>query len=192
MTRDSQFSKVIEAIAAAGRRLPPTTSPTTIGGYDELVAQMVKILNSTWFQRRWANSPAPLVKTVTIRTMQTNTYCEPHVTALKQRANAKRRPYDVEFRVAPGQINLVQLLHIATHFIRPDWNHDAAFCREYLNIVGRFMGADAKKIVTAEFQARKIKNRVYSDEARAAARHRYLARDLVPDLVALRDELAGN
>jgi hypothetical protein len=186
MTRDTQLSKVYNAVRAAGHTLPRLTVP-------EIEAATLKALNSAWFQKRWDQAgTALLVKKVTIRQMQSSTYCQPRLTPMKRRANAKRQPYEIEFRVGPSDVTLVQVLHLATHLIHPGYVHDPAFCKEFLGVVGRFMGADAKKTVTESFRAWKVKHRVYSPEAREAARGRMIARQSIPDLLALRNELAGS
>lgn len=185
MTKDSQISKVYSALFAAKSEFPEQTR-------DEVTATVVKIMNSAWFRKRWAaNGLEPLlVKQVTIKSMPTRTYCGSTLEPMKRRANAKETPHDLVVTVGPGQDTLIQVLHIITHYLRPGWNHDAEFCKEFLAVVGRFMGAEAKRTMTEIFRAKKVKHRVYSDEARAAARHRFIARDAVPDLLALRDELA--
>lgn len=189
MTRDSQISKVYTAIVVAGDTLGGSThSP------DEIAEIVKKAMNSAWYQKRWAEVGVPLlVKEVNVRVMQSNTYCDPQIDPMKKRANAKRPPYSVDLRMAPSAVTLLNAFHLITHLIHPgQTTHDAEYCRTYLQIVGRFMGADAKKHMTQVFRNYKVKHRVYSPEAREAAAARFIARRSVPDLVALRDELAGS
>lgn len=180
--RDSQRSKVWRAESTL--RGDQLTVP-------ELTAFASKIVKSAWFNKkigRWKSADAWAPQVTYARVTNSRTTCTRGLsggTAL------------VTCVLGHPHLTQIDLIHSLAHAIVENsvtyehaW-HGPEFCKAMLDLTARWVSPEAKVELQQAFRDHKIKHKVYTPEAREAARQRGLNRWAEKDLLALREELAS-
>lgn len=177
--RDSQKSKVFKAETVVRK-------PELSRG--ELEALGTKIVKSAWFNKQagtW-NDGKPTWKKLTVHSGAT--HCE---------VEFQSRGGEIVARLASPYRSAIDLYHVIAHALTQDqvrrgkaaW-HGPEFCKTLLGLVARWEGTEAKKALLEAFRAHRVKNRVYTEEAREGMRQRAANRYALEGLKELAVELA--
>lgn len=140
-----------------------------------------KIVRSPWWRKR-----APDIVKFELRTSQKG-YCDYRFLSQRMPGNPKAITAIVWL---PSDAYLADLCHAAAHYLHPEttaW-HGPEFSKAMLDIVGKFMGLDERRRLSALYKENKVKTVQWSEEAKERAKHRHAERDLK----ALLDELKSS
>lgn len=196
--RDSQQGKVYRANRAANDRLalPPLSLAQIKSNLDELE-------HSRWMRNRFpALREGTTFAVLPGRTQAAFRCYEPGMSAVNKLNHAPTGAwwcttgFKCWVQPTPGHATALDTLHVACHYavlspnggtVWPPWGqrpamHGPEFCRLLLQMVQQFIGPEAADVLREEYKAQRVKARVVSPEARAAARLRAQGRDLANQL----------
>lgn len=151
--RDSQYSRVL----AAETTIRGET--TTIGA---LQMRGMQVYRSAWFRKR-----KPALKSISV-VVERSTTCNEVILV------------NPVIQLGKTHATELDLMHAIAHLLHPTTTalHGPEFTRQYLDITRRFLGQDVYKSLDEAFRAEGVKSRVWSKEAKDAAKARYAEHDL--------------
>lgn len=206
MSRDTQRGKIADAEKQIrkNKTSPLLLNRTKSGATLEQYA--LTIAKSTWLRgqresaaaagtlgsQAWLdNMTTPSVTDLLIREVGLHpiTVANEQLPIIGQRKNG-RTGRRVDLYVA--DLTVMDVAHALAHLVpfpEEQGRHGPHFCKAYLYIINRVVGATAKAELQAAMRAHKVKTRTWSPEARSRRSEQAKTENAVSDLLALKAEL---
>lgn len=173
--RDSYWSRVQNAESEFAQAYL-TSSVGTPLSYAEQKALTTKIAKSAWWKKR-----RPDILVFSVQQSRSRSICSVETSIV----NGAR---SVAVLSLSSNATTIDVLHMVAHFLHdPEttaW-HGAEYAKAMLDMVGKYMGMDARRALAQLYKEHNVKTVVWSQEAKDRAKSRYAERDLK----ALLDEL---
>lgn len=169
--RDSQRSKLYAAEDAFCKRPDICDIEGGFDGIDEIQLYTGKLLASAWFHRRW---PVPAIQVIDGRARRSPA-------AFRRRDRGDWQYFIAIPRFARHEESVLhEIAHCCVYATKtePLSGHGWQFAATLLDLIGRQMGADARRVLVDEFKVRRVryrKPRQLSPEHRAALSARMAA-----------------
>lgn len=175
--RDSFWSRVQNAESEFALAYTNSDAGRALS-YAEQKALSTKIAKSAWWKKR-----RPDIKVFSVQQNRSRSICSFETSSI----NGERAVGVLHIQ---PDASTIDVLHLIAHLLHADdtaW-HGAEYAKAMLDMVGKYIGMDARRALAQLYKLHNVKTVVWSQEAKDRAKSRYAERDLK----ALLDELKSS